>query len=121
MKGVLLDKIEFKTDKIFLSHNQVIKHLIDFQDLLEFLISSINIGPSFKNDISNRRINFSFLFSKGIYLYNNVLAILSVQHQTVHVYRYSREGEFLPLLKIGRLLYDDDEFLLNRTGQVNFD
>ncbi len=69
-EGILTDKIEFRVDKIFLSHNQ------------------------------------------GVYLYRNVLAVLSVQHQTVHLYKF-HNGTFVPECKVGRLLHGDDELLLS--------
>jgi de-etiolated-1 len=69
-EGLLIDKITFKTDKIFLSHNQ------------------------------------------GLYLYKDTLAILSVQHQTIHVYKYVY-GKFIEVVKIGRVLYEDDVYFLS--------
>ena len=68
INGRVCDKRVFKTDKIFLSHNQ------------------------------------------GIYLYHNTLAVLSVQHQTIHVFQISREGQFIDAKSIGRFCYEDDEF-----------
>lgn len=71
-KGELTDSIEFKADKIFLSHNQ------------------------------------------GIYLFKDILAILSVQHQTIHIYQIL-DGKFVEVKQIGRFLYDDDEFIVSRS------
>jgi de-etiolated-1 len=68
--GRLCDTKTFKTDKIFLSHNQ------------------------------------------GLYLYKNTLAVLSVQHQTVHIF-HIEDGSFIDIRKIGRFCYEDDEFLLS--------
>ena len=73
-EGCLTDSIQFKIDKIFLSHNQ------------------------------------------GIYLYKDRLSILSVQHQTIHIYRLEN-GLFVEVVKLGRTLHDTDEYLLNVTGQ----
>ena len=73
-EGCMTHSISFKTDKIFLSHNQ------------------------------------------GIYLYKDRLAILSVQHQTIHIYRIDN-GFFVEVVKLGRTLHDTDEYLLNVTGQ----
>lgn len=69
-KGKITDRIDFKTDKIFLSHNQ------------------------------------------GLYLYNNTLAILSVQHQTIFIYELF-EGTFQQLLKIGRFCNESEQCLYN--------
>ncbi len=52
--------------------------------------------------------------SQGIYLYRNVLAVLSVQHQTIHLFKLS-DGKFIPDRKIGRLLYEDDSYILGQT------
>ena len=45
-EGIITDTVVFKTDKIFLSHNQ------------------------------------------GLYLYRDFVAVLSVQHQTIHLYKF---------------------------------
>lgn len=66
--GRITDSIEFKNDKIILSHNQ------------------------------------------GLYLYNDTLSILSIQHQTIHVY-HILEGTFLHVRQIGRFCCDEEQFL----------
>jgi de-etiolated-1 len=68
--GKLCDTVCFKTDKIFLSHNQ------------------------------------------GICLYKNTLAVLSVQHQTIHIF-YIEDGAFIAVRKIGRFCFEDDESILS--------
>jgi len=70
-EGRLCDKTTFKTDKIFLSHNQ------------------------------------------GLYLYKDTLAVLSVQHQTIHIFQVDGEGAFIKVREIGRNCYDNDDFLLS--------
>lgn len=72
--GVLRDKRVFKTDKIFLSHNQ------------------------------------------GLYLYHDFLCVLSVQHQTIHVFQVTKEGYFINVRCIGRFCYDDDELYLSNVN-----
>lgn len=69
--GTLRDKRTFKTDKIFLSHNQ------------------------------------------GLYLYRDTLAVLSVQHQTVHIFKVTRDGQFVDVRTVGRFCYEDDELLVS--------
>lgn len=71
--GRLSDSRSFKSDKIFLSHNQ------------------------------------------GLCLYNNTLAILSIQHQTIHIFEIF-DGTFLELRKIGRFCCEEDAMLYNETG-----
>lgn len=73
--GRVSDQICFKSDKIFLSHNQ------------------------------------------GIYLYNNLLAVLSVQHQTIYLYEIF-DNTFLNILKIGRFCSDEDLSLYNMVNET---
>lgn len=51
--------------------------------------------------------------NQGLYLYNKTLAILSIQHQTVHLYHVS-DGTFTHLRSIGRFCSEEEEFLYNR-------
>lgn len=53
----------------------------------------------------------------GIYLYNNTLAVLSLQHQTIHIYELSG-GKFKKKLEIGRFCYPDDEAEVDAYGEV---
>ena len=54
-EGIITDTVVFKTDKIFLSHNQ------------------------------------------GLYLYRDFVAVLSVQHQTIHLFKFQgRDSMLLP-------------------------
>ncbi|KAK9497739.1 hypothetical protein O3M35_004404 [Rhynocoris fuscipes] len=69
--GKLSDTIQFKCDKIYLSHNQ------------------------------------------GLYLYKDTLAVLSVQHQILHIFHILK-GKFIPVRKIGRFIYDDDELIISQ-------
>lgn len=73
--GCVSDQITFKSDKIFLSHNQ------------------------------------------GIYLYNNLLAVLSVQHQTIYLYEIF-DNTFLKILKIGRFCSEEDYSLYNSVNET---
>lgn len=68
--GQVTDQINFKNDKIVLSHNQ------------------------------------------GLYLYKNMLAILSVQHQTIYLYDIF-DGHFLNTMKIGRFCNEEEVGLYN--------
>lgn len=71
VNGQLTDTIQFKVDKIYLSHNQ------------------------------------------GLYLYKDTLAVLSVQHQMLHIF-HIHHGKFVPVRRIGRYCYDDDDFLISQ-------
>ncbi|XP_030020170.1 DET1 homolog [Manduca sexta] len=50
--------------------------------------------------------------NQGIYLYKEVLAVLSVQHQTIHLFQIV-EGMLIEIRKIGRYCYDDDPFIVS--------
>lgn len=73
--GTVSHYLHFKSDKIFLSHNQ------------------------------------------GIYLLNNTLAVLSVQHQIIHIYKIIRSS-FCLLRKIGRFCYEDDHLLVSSVHSI---
>lgn len=56
--------------------------------------------------------------NQGIYLHKDILAVLSVQHQTIHIYQLDTDlGGFCPIVSIGRTLFDNDELILSTTGQ----
>lgn len=73
--GQVTNQINYKCDKIFLSHNQ------------------------------------------GIYLYNNLLAVLSVQHQTIYVYEII-DGMFYNVLKLGRFCSEEEQHLYSLVGET---
>lgn len=47
--------------------------------------------------------------NQGLYLYNNKLAILSIQHQLIHIFQVV-DGMFIEIRTIGRFCYEDDNF-----------
>ncbi|GBP31583.1 DET1 homolog [Eumeta japonica] len=49
--------------------------------------------------------------NQGIYLYKDILAVLSVQHQTIHLFQIL-DGMLIEIRKIGRFCYDDDPYLV---------
>ncbi|XP_050695628.1 DET1 homolog isoform X2 [Eriocheir sinensis] len=50
--------------------------------------------------------------NQGLYLYRHTLAVLSVQHQTIHIFQITPDGYFLDVRTIGRVCYEDDDYLL---------
>ncbi|XP_042205419.1 DET1 homolog isoform X2 [Homarus americanus] len=50
--------------------------------------------------------------NQGLYLYRQTLAVLSVQHQTIHIFQITSDGCFLDVRTIGRVCYEDDDYLL---------
>ena len=62
--------------------------------------------------------------NQGLYLYNNTLAVLSVQQQTIHIFQITKYGLFIDIRTIGRFCFDDDELALsalsgNITGNIH--
>ncbi|XP_014786466.1 DET1 homolog [Octopus bimaculoides] len=51
--------------------------------------------------------------NQGLYLYKNTLAVLSVQHQTIHIFQITKDGHFVDVRSIGRFCFDDDESILH--------
>ncbi|XP_012273076.1 DET1 homolog [Orussus abietinus] len=52
--------------------------------------------------------------NKGLYLYKNILAVLSVQHQTIHIFKIVN-GTIINVRKIGRFCLEDDAYLVTST------
>lgn len=50
--------------------------------------------------------------NQGLYLYKDTLAVLSVQHQIIHIYQIL-DGMFVDVRKIGRFCFEDDFYFFN--------
>lgn len=50
--------------------------------------------------------------NQGLYLYKDILAVLSVQHQIIHIFQIL-DGMFIDVRKIGRFCFEDDTFFIN--------
>ena len=88
------------------------------QLLEDYTLYCVDIEEGCLTDSKQFKIDKIFLsHNQGIYLYKDRLAILSVQHQTIHVYRLEN-GSFVKFVELGRTLHDTDEYLLNVTGQT---
>ncbi|XP_042548382.1 DET1 homolog [Dipodomys spectabilis] len=46
--------------------------------------------------------------NQGLYLYKNILAILSLLHQNIRIFQVTPDGTFINLRTIGRFCYEDD-------------
>lgn len=86
------------------------------EDYTIYLVDIHKMRNSDSIKFSNDKIFLSH--NQGLYLYKDRLAILSVQHQTIHVFQVRKGGRFSEIYKIGRTLYDTDQFLLTVTGQT---
>jgi len=51
--------------------------------------------------------------NQGIYLYKRVLSVLSIQHQTIHLFHLENDGTLIKVKEIGRHCFDDDEMVLS--------
>lgn len=74
--------------------------------LVDIVGGVVTDSKMFKYD----KINLSH--NQGLSLCNSKLAILSLQQQTIHLFRISG-GALIPLQEIGRFCYPDDEFLMS--------
>lgn len=64
-------------------------------------------------DTRNFKVDKIFLsHNQGLYLYKDVLAVLSVQHQMIHIFQIL-DGMFVDVRKIGRFCFEDDLFFYN--------
>ncbi|XP_043220732.1 DET1 homolog isoform X1 [Amphibalanus amphitrite] len=54
--------------------------------------------------------------NQGLYLYGDTLAVLSVQHQTIHIYNVTEGGSIIPIRTVGRFCFDDDELFYQSTA-----
>ncbi|XP_022912055.1 DET1 homolog [Onthophagus taurus] len=50
--------------------------------------------------------------NQGLYLYKDTLAVLSVQHQVIHIFQIL-DGMFVDVRKIGRFCFEDDLYFYN--------
>lgn len=58
--------------------------------------------------------------NQGVFLHDDLLAILSVRFQRIHILQIRDGGLFLDIRTIGEFCREDDELLLNSLSQVNF-
>lgn len=54
-------------------------------------------------------------FNHGIYLYKNLFAILSIQHQSIYLFHLLPTGKFVFAQKIGRFCCEGDEVIYNNS------
>ncbi len=56
--------------------------------------------------------------NQGLYLYRDLLAVLSVQHQTIHIFQVTKEGLFVDVRTVGRFCHDDDQLFFESVREV---
>lgn len=81
--------------------------------LEDFALYLIDLQTGRVTDAITFKVDKIYLsHNQGLYLYNNTLAILSVQHQTIHIYQL-HGGRFINLCRIGRFCSDLEQSLYN--------
>lgn len=68
----------------------------------------------FHNDFVN------LTHSMGVFLYDDLLAILSLRYQTVHILQIRESGNLVSVRAIGAFCREDDELFLNSNAQASF-
>jgi len=56
--------------------------------------------------------------NQGLYLYRSLLAILSVQHQTIHIFQVTPDGHFVDVRTVGRFCHEDDQMVFESIREV---
>jgi len=82
--------------------------------LEDYTLHIVDIQEGRLCDRTTFKIDKIFLsHNQGLYLYKDTLAVLSVQHQTIHIFHIDPEGSFIKVREIGRNCYDNDDYLLS--------
>ncbi|KAI9165764.1 hypothetical protein LWI28_019969 [Acer negundo] len=66
----------------------------------------------FHNDFINLTNNM------GVFLYDDLLAIVSLRYQTIHILQIRESGNLVDVRAIGSFCHEDDELFLNSNSQV---
>ncbi|KAG6497345.1 hypothetical protein ZIOFF_045244 [Zingiber officinale] len=87
-------------------------------DKITFHLVRLNDGvvmdeKSFCNDYVN------LVHNMGVFLYENLLCILSLRHQTIHILQVRDSGNLFDVRRIGPFCLEDDELFLNSNSQVH--
>ncbi|KAL2922065.1 Light-mediated development protein DET1 [Bienertia sinuspersici] len=53
----------------------------------------------------------------GVYLYDDLLAVVSLRYQTIHILQIRESGNFVDVRAIGEFCREDDELFLNSSSQ----
>uniref|UniRef100_A0A2N9HAI5 Uncharacterized protein n=1 Tax=Fagus sylvatica TaxID=28930 RepID=A0A2N9HAI5_FAGSY len=67
----------------------------------------------FHNDFVNLAHNM------GVFLYDDLLAIVSLRYQTVHILQIRDSGNLVDVRAIGAFCHEDDELFLNSNAQAS--
>lgn len=79
----------------------------------EYTLHLVDIHLGKLCDTRHFKVDKIFLsHNQGLYLYKDTLAVLSVQHQVIHIFQIL-DGMFVDVKQIGRFCYEDDLYLYN--------
>lgn len=67
----------------------------------------------FSNDFVN------LAHSMGVFLYDDLLAIMSLRYQTIHILQIRDSGNLVDVRAIGEFCREDDELFLNSHAQAS--
>lgn len=54
----------------------------------------------------------------GVFIYDDLISILSILYQTIHIFQIRESGNLVEVRRIGSFCRDDDELFLNSHAQV---
>ena len=79
--------------------------------LEDYTIHLVDLKHGIQLDSRTFKVDKMYLsHNQGIYLYNNILAVLSVQHQTIHIF-HIMDDQLVEIRTIGRFCYEDAELV----------
>lgn len=71
----------------------------------------------FHNDFINLAYN---THNMGVFLYDDLLAIVSLRYQIIHIIQVRESGNLVDVRAIGLFCREDDELFLNSNSQASF-
>lgn len=91
--------------------------LIDFTDLFFFFLNSDHFYRLKDGDILDEKVfcndYINLVHSMGVFLYDDLLCILSLRYQTIHIMQIRDSGNLVLVRIIGPFCREDDELYLN--------
>lgn len=117
-----IEKITFHLLRWFLNFLIRICIFLDFfYSLLLVLILSdtIRLEDGFVLDEKVFHDDFvNLAHNMGVFLYDDLLAIVSIRYQTIHILQIRDSGNLVDVRAIGAFCREDDELFLNSSTQV---
>ena len=99
-----------------LRNNESLSHHI--YPLEDYVLYLVDIKAGFVSDNWSFRCDrIALSHNQGLSLCKSTLAVLSLQHQTIHLFDV-RRGGFVHLFDIGRFCYPDDQLWFNKAADV---